>query len=292
MKLLVILLSMVFVPFASAGFSLSGQPEIKEEAYTAQLEILKEKVRNSLQVTGTLKVYEDELSIAPLVVKMDFQKLIKVAQGARVLGEYTPWLDFEQSIWGFEDVVDRADDYIAERLIETLGGEIYGLSEEVESLSSSLIYYPVDMPDLNRKMPNYERTFIALDSFGFSYEDIVEATRLELGEDEEMDGVVFFPYINVALHKQSATTSQMNGELMINYAMGINGYFALCIKAGCFTAQLPDDTYIDMIVPLVHRREATSDESHNEAREFGQELLGQMITEFTMVAFNKLAEQE
>jgi hypothetical protein len=223
---------------------------------------------------------------------MDFQKLIKVAQGARVLGEYTPWLDFEQSIWGFEDVVDRADDYIAERLIETLGGEIYGLSEEVESLSSSLIYYPVDMPDLNRKMPNYERTFIAFDSFGFSNEDIVEATRLELGEDEEMDGVVFFPYINVALHKQSATTSQMNGELMINYVMGINGYFALCIKAGCFTAQLPDDTYIDMIVPLVHRREATSDESHNEAREFGQELLGQMITEFTMVAFNQLAEQE
>ena len=106
---------------------------------------------------------------------------------------------------------------------------------------------------------------------------------------EEGDGVVFFPYINLTLHKQTATTSQMNGELMINYVAAMNGYFALCIKEGCFTAELPNKTYIDLIIPLVHRKEATSDETQIAARIYGQELMAQMITEFTMAAFEKLS---
>lgn len=74
--------------------------------------------------------------------------------------------------------------------------------------------------------------------------------------------------------------------------VGMNGYFALCIKAGCFTAELPDDSYIELIVPLVNRREATSDDTHDAARIYGQELLAQMIAEFTAAAFDKLTEAE
>lgn len=286
--LLFVILSVVFSPLAVAGFSLSGQPEINEEAYEAQLAIIRDKVLNSIQATGSFEVFEDELSVAPLVVKIDFQKSIKVANGVSVLGEYTSWLDLELATWGFQDAVDRADNIITERLIAKLGGEIYGIDEATKSESAMFIYFPVKMPDLNRKVPNQGKTLVAYESFGFDAEDNLKATKIELGEEEEMDGIVFFPYINLSLHKQSATTSQMNGELMINYVAAINGYFSLCIKEGCFTAMLPKNSYIDIIVPLVHRKEATSEESQIAARIYGQELMARMMAEFTMAAFEVL----
>jgi hypothetical protein len=145
------------------------------------------------------------------------------------------------------------------------------------------------MPDLNKKMPNYEKTLIAYESFGFDAEDTLKATRIEVTESGDDESVVFFPYINLALHKQSATTSQMNGELMINYKAAINGYFALCIKEGCFSAALPNHNYIDLVIPLVHRQEATSDETQMAALEFSQELMANIIADFTMTAFEQLS---
>jgi hypothetical protein len=289
---LLIALIFTFSPLAMAGFSLSGQPEIKEEDYNAQLAIIREKVRKLIKVTGSLEVYEDELTIAPLVLDIDFQKLIKVAQGASVLGEYSSWIDLELATWGFQEVVDRADEKITEKLEEKLGGTVYPIDDATESAAATFIVFPTNMPNLNTKMPNYEKTLIAYESFGFDAEDNVKATNIELADAEEMEGVVFFPYINLALHKQTATTSQMNGELMINYKAAINGYFALCIKAGCFTAALPNHSYIDLVIPLVHRKEATSDETQMAALEYSQELMAQMITEFTMAAFDRLSEAD
>lgn len=225
-----------------------------------------------------------------MVVKIDFQKTIKVAQGASVLGEYTPWLNLEQSIWGFEEAIDSADEKITARIEQLMAGEIWAMDESTKSESSKLIYFPVDMPALNRKMPNFNRTFVALDSFGFSVEDLLKATNIELIDEDELDGVVFFPYINLALHKQTATTSVMNSELMINYVGAINGYFAICKKKFCFKAELPKNTYFDVVIPLVHRKEAISEETHIAAREFGEELMADMITEFTLAAFEKLTD--
>ncbi|MEP7705285.1 hypothetical protein [Paraglaciecola sp. 25GB23A] len=290
MKSLVFLaLTIAFSPFTFAGFSLSGQPVISEEAYNAQLAIINEKVRKSIKITGSMEVYEDELTIAPLVLYIDFQKLIKVAQGASVLGEYSSWIDLELATWGFQEVVDRADEKIVKELETRLGGTVYPIDDATESAAATFIVIPPNMPDLNKKMPNYKKTLIAYESFGFDAEDNVKATQIELADMDENEGVVFFPYINLALHKQSATTSQMNGELMINYKAAMNGYFALCIKAGCFKAALPNHSYIDLVIPLVHRKEATSDETQMAALEYSQELMAQMITEFTMAAFEKLS---
>jgi hypothetical protein len=44
------------------------------------------------------------------------------------------------------------------------------------------------------------------------------------------------------------------------------------------------------VVPLVHRKEAISDETHVAAREYGQELMADMITELTLAAFEKLTD--
>lgn len=285
-------LTMAFSPFTFAGFSLSGQPEIKEEAYNAQLGIIREKVLKSIKVTDSIEVFEDELSIAPLVVRVDFQKSMKVAQGVSVLGEYSSWIDLEQAIWGFQDAVNSADVMIGERLEQKLGGQIYAIDESTKSESAMFISFPIPKPDLNYKVPSGVHDIVAYESFGFDAEDNLKATNIELAEMEEGDGVVFFPYINLTLHKQTATTSQMNGELMINYVAAMNGYFALCIKEGCFTAELPNKTYIDLIIPLVHRKEATSDETQIAARIYGQELMAQMITEFTMAAFEKLSSPD
>lgn len=284
-------LFLIQTQLAHAGFSLSGQPEIKEAAYLSQLDVIREKVHKNIKVTYAMPVYEDELSIAPLVLMIDFQKLIKVAQGASVLGEYSSWIDLDLALWGFKEVVDRADEKISERLEAKLGGTVYPIDDATEEVSATFVTFPVDMPDLNKKMPNYERTLIAYESFGFDAEDAIKATNIEFKDMEDMDGgAVLFPYINLALHKQSATTSQMNGELMINYVAAINGYFALCIKAGCFTAALPNHSYIDLVIPLVHRTEATSEETQLAALEFSQELMANMIAEFTLAAFDKLSE--
>lgn len=291
-SLFVLALTIALSPLAKAGFSLSGQPEIKQEVYSAQIAVLREKVRHSIKSSGSLEVYEDELVIAPLVVDIDFQKLIKVAQGTSVLGEYSSWIDLELATWGFQEVVDRADEKITELLEEKLGGTVYPIGDETESAAAMFIVFPTNMPDLNEKMPNQSKTIIAYESFGFDAEDMVKATNIELADMEDMEGVVFFPYINLALHKQTATTSQMNGELMINYVAAMNGYFALCIKAGCFTAALPNHSYVDLVIPLVHRKEATSDESQLAALEYSQELMAQLIAEFTLAAFDKLSEPD
>ena len=165
---------------------------------------------------------------------------------------------------------------------------MYPIDDATESAAATFIVIPPDMPDLNKKMPNYEKTLIAYESFGFDAEDTLEATRIEVTASGDDESVVFFPYINLALHKQSATTSQMNGELMINYKAAINGYFALCIKEGCFSAALPNHKYIDLVIPLVHRQEATSDETQLAALEFSQELMANVIADFTMTAFEQL----
>ncbi|MBQ0797093.1 hypothetical protein [Zhongshania sp.] len=289
-RLSIIALAFAFIPVVNAGFSLSGQAEIKEEAYSAQLATIRQKALTGIKASGEMPVYQGELSIAPLVVAIDFQKTIKVAQGVSVLGEYTPWLNLEQSIWGFEEAIDSADEKITARIEELMEGDIWAMDESTKSESSKLIYFPVKMPDLNRKMPNQGKTLVAFDSFGFSVDDLLKATNIELIDEDELDGVVFFPYINLALHKQTATTSVMNGELMINYVAAINGYFAICKKMICFKAELPNNSYIDLVVPLVHRKEATSDETHVAAREYGQELMADMITELTLAAFEKLTD--
>jgi hypothetical protein len=289
-RLIFITLSLLFSTLAQAGFSLSGQPEIKPEVYDAQLAMLRERALKSIKVNDSIEVFEDELSVAPLVIDIDFQKLIKVAQGASVLGEYSSWIDLDLATWGFQEVVDRADEKITERLEEKLGGTVYPIDDATESASTSIFAtFPTKMPDLNRTMPNYEKKLIAYESFGFDTDDILKATQVELADMDDEDGVVFFPYINLALHKQSATTSQMNGELMINYKAAINGYFALCVKVVCFIAEIPKNGYIDLVIPLVHRKEATSDETQRAALDYSQELMANMIAEFTMAAFEQLS---
>ena len=286
----VLVLALALSPLAQAGFSLSGQPEIKQQAYTAQLPVIRDTALKLIKVTGSFPVDQDELSVASLVVDIDFQKTIKVAQGASVLGEYTPWIDLELATWGFQDMVNSADDQIATKIVEYIGGEIYALSEEVESAAATIITFPTPMPALNRKMPNYSKTLVAYESPGFDADDTLKVTKLELADEDTADGAVFFPYVNIALHKQSATTSQMDGELMINYVAAINGYFVLCFKPGCFKASFAQDKYIDLIVPLVHRNEATSEEGQVAARKFGQQFMADAIAELTLVAFEKLTE--
>lgn len=285
-SLLIVVLGIACIGPARAGFFLTGQPEIKEAAYESQLATIRQQAEGNLESTGTVNVCEDDLVMAPLVVKIDFQRRIKVADGVHVLGEYEAWLDLEQAIWGFQEAVNLADEGITDRLKEKLGGTIYGMDEKTLGASNFLVTIPPRMPDLNRKMPNYNRTLTAYENGGFSSENLIEVSGIALDGDPE--GVVFYPFINLALHKQTATTSQMNGELMINYVVGMNGYFALCIQGDCLTSALPNDTYLDLVVPLVSSKAATTKETHVAARKYGEALMAKMITEFAMTAFDTL----
>lgn len=271
----------------SPSFALKGIPIVEKNAYDAQLADITKQANSKLVGTGRYEVFEDELEVAPLVIVIDFQDRQKVDQNVSVIGEYRAWMSNSD----YPELATEADVRFTKKLRETLN-EVYSLGEAPQRVSENpkkpyKVSFPVSPSRLNSKMPSETHTAVADGQGGFSSDKALKATELA---SEEGPAIIFFPYVNLAFHKQNAGVSQMNGEVIINYAVEMNGYFLLCIPDNCLSAQLPDKSYINFIAPLVHFRSITSDETQKEVFWYGQELLAQMISNFVVEGFDTLAD--
>ncbi|MDF1782365.1 MAG: hypothetical protein P1U67_13820 [Alcanivoracaceae bacterium] len=291
MKRIHILTACLFLiaPAVHAGSALKGKPVINEAVYDAQLAEGITQARSLFTRTGTVQVLEDELEIAPLVIKVDFQRYMKAAQGVTILAEYKPWF----SEGSFQDIATNADNLISEKLAEMLN-EVYALGDAPQEVAENpkkpyKVSFPALQSNLNSKVPSDAFTVVAYEKGGFKNKNALKATQLSAGDAQ---AVVFFPYVNLVFHKQDAGLSQMNGELVLNYTVDMNGYFDICIPDVCYASQLPYKKHIRMTVPLVTVKAETSDETHQEVYAYGEQFITQMVTDFTLEGFKKAAGRD
>lgn len=84
----------------------------------------------------------------------------------------------------------------------------------------------------------------------------------------------------------------MNGEVVINYIVEMNGYFELCVPDQCFSTQLPKNTFIKFTVPLVHYADITSDESHDAVYDYGVDIVAEIVSDFCVEALKNLSDRQ
>jgi hypothetical protein len=263
-------------------------PKREEANYQAQVKVITASAKSLLQSTGKLSFGKDGIAMAPVVAKIDFQNTIKLQDvNARALSEYKSWWSIPHGVWGFEYSVNNADKKIA-RKMKAVHGMPVRLSAEANKLKASSIDFPVYGVNLNNNLPSMRATVVSKKEPAFDAEDGLKVAQADL---KGAEGAVFFPYINLTFKKQGTGLTQMHGERILNYEAAINGYFQLCDNDKCVSAKIPNNKGISFIMPLVSIGE-NNEENQQKAQKYAQELLGDIISEITIVALNKLVTIE
>tara|TARA_R110002049_G_scaffold36117_1_gene115657 strand:+ start:2254 stop:3144 length:891 start_codon:yes stop_codon:yes gene_type:complete len=283
---MVFLAAVVCARANASGFALMGIPKIEKGAYEAQLPKLITQAGSQLTRTETIEVFENELEIAPLVLSIDFQRKIKLEVNARALAEYRAWL----GEYGFQELATVSDEKLSSKL-DAILTETYPIADEAQEVAESpdswlATFFPVSASNINQKVGTENHDVVAFEEGGISAENTLAATNLVAVDGE---AVVFFPYVNMSFHKQGTGVSQLDGEVVLNYIVEMNGYFELCIPQGCVSAQLPKDVYLNFTAPLVHYAEITSEESHDAVYEYGIDLLAEVVSDFCVEGLKTLS---
>lgn len=269
--------------------------EVKEDAYLAQLPKVKTTAKAHLVATNKMTVNMKRLTLAPLVAHIDFQNDIKLPDGSTGSGGDQTWWDVEHGKWGFEYSVNNAHKKIGKALEKKVGSYFVVHEETEKKMSSNTIGLLGDKPDLNKNLPSRATIISYKNKPAFSAKEALEVAQVALRGN---DSVMFFPYVYMTFKKQNASLTKMHDEIVINYETGINGYFILCNKINCVTAAFPNIpwpanpevvTYAKVDVPMAYLNHLTSMDNLNMVSKFTQEFIGDIASELTMVAFDKLA---